>query len=442
MKKLLAVLIALGMFLTLTACVSNDNDENPVTTGKVTETEADTTVDETEAEETDTETETEIDTETEIGESESGESESGGSAESEPAGGEEDDNKIDPTRITDIVDFSEGKAFVRYGEMTSDEYRTVYCIDKTGEILFTLEDIGLGAGISGFHNGLAAIEMAENNHRVTWLCTEEGEFIKPADVGATSFLIDPSETYLRTLTVFADGYILAENTVTDFRGSTTKMAVLNADLEIVVDYSEELYEFYESFAYCPYYNGYLYDYDSWYETFGGALDLRTGELIEDFSEFVGSVERAYLSDLWVCRDTYYMDIATGETVVDLEEYAETIYTTYEFNCGVAPILFRVDNTEFLGIILENGTFAFDPVELKGSSATVYADGGKILVLSANGNEIYAETFDASGKLGELTFELDGTFVYASVCDGVVIIADIGRDTKYMIYTPDLQPLFE
>ena len=77
-----------------------------------------------------------------------------------------------------------------------------------------------------------------------------------------------------------------------------------------------------------------------------------------------------------------------------------------------------------------------------NNATVYADGGKILVLSANGNDIYAETFDVSGKLGEITFDPDGYWFNASINDGVVVIADFDTNTKYTLYTVDLQPLFD
>ena len=76
MKKLFALIIALGMFLTLTACVSDNNDQTPETTGKITDNDA------------------EIDTKPE-----SGESENSDSSESTPTGNENDDGEEALARV-------------------------------------------------------------------------------------------------------------------------------------------------------------------------------------------------------------------------------------------------------------------------------------------------------------------------------------------------------
>lgn len=348
-------------------------------------------------------------------------------------------NKIDPSRITDITDFREGKALVRYGEMTSDEYQTVYCIDKSGEILFTLSGINVGGGITGFYNGLTTVTVHENGKAVVWLCNEKGEITKPEDVGATNFLISADSSNDQTISLLADGYIFVEKTETDFAGSATKAAILNSDFEVVVEYSEELYGLYERLIYCSYYGGYLYD--MWHYELTEVLDLNTGKLVEDFSTLVSSIERKNESDLWYLGGDYsYYDLVTGEQKVDLSEYSETIATTFEFNCGLAPILFGSADKNFFAIVKEDGSFCFEPVEIKGYSPSVKIDGGKFLVISSIGNDYYLETFDSNGKLGETAIQMDGMWFSVRLSDDIVIVSVIGSNTQRFYYTVDLQAL--
>lgn len=405
MKKLIAFVLLLCMLFTMVACSTGEyNNDNREDNGN---------------------------------DDESSVTENNGGDQSNTNG--ENHNKIDLDRITDITEFHEGKAFARYGNMTSDEYRTVYCIDKTGKILFTLNDISAGDEIAGFYNGLAALTVFKDNQVTVCLCNDKGEIIKPEDVGATGFLIDPDSANSQTVALFADGYIFVEKTETDFSGSSAKAAVLNSDLEVIVEYSEQLYQLYERFIYSSYYGGYLYD--TWDREITEALDLNTGKLVEDLSTLVSAIQRENESDLWYYgEDGCYYDLLTGEKKVDLSKYNETIFTTFPFASGVAPILFKSADKYFFTIVKEDGSFCFEPAEIKGYDPTVKVNGDKFLVLSAVRNDYYLETFDSSGKLGEATLQLEGRWMSASISDEIVIVADHGSNTKQFYYTLDLQPL--
>ena len=65
------------------------------------------------------------------------------------SGGTSSKEKIDLAKITESTAFSEGKAWVRYGQAGETEYNTVYCINKNGEILFSL-DLGGNVTASSF----------------------------------------------------------------------------------------------------------------------------------------------------------------------------------------------------------------------------------------------------------------------------------------------------
>ncbi len=442
MKKIITVILVLCMLLSLTACVAGGGDDNTESTNQDTSTDNNQG---NEGENGNKDTETSTDTDNSQG-NEGGSNNQGAETNTDTdnnqgneGGSNATDNKIDPTRITDMIDFREGKALVRYGEISSSEYQTVYCIDKAGTILFTLNGINVASGISGFYNGLTTLQVHENGKISTILCNDKGEIIKPEDLGATSFLIEPNSTKSQTIPLFVDGYIFVEKTETTFTSSTTKAAVLNSDLEIIVDYSEELYNLYEQFICCSYYNGYLYD--MWHNEVTSVLDLKTGKTVEDLASLAASIEREYESDLWLKDNYCYFDLITGEKKVDLSKYSETIATTYDFECGLAPVLFYSGDKYFFAIVKEDGSFCFDPAEIGGSSPTVKYDNGKFVVFSSIGSNYHIETFDASGKLGELNMEMSGFYFSISISDDVVIFWDVGA-SKYSVYTLNLNPLFQ
>ncbi len=345
-------------------------------------------------------------------------------------------NKIDVSKITSSTMFSEGKAWVRYGKMTSEEYNTLYCINNRGEILFTITNTFLNSP-SPFYNGLSIVPLMINDEAVYCLCDEKGNITKPSDVGATEFLLNTSgvgEIYEKT---FEDGYIFAKKTEATFSGSSVTAAILNSSLEIIAGYTEEIFTLYEEYAGHSYYNGYLYNVAE-YKVF----DVKTGKEIDDVSAFISSFEPIYASDMWEYdwqSFVYYDILASTHTVMlDLSEYSETISRMYLFENGRAPLVFESAGKAFFTVIKEDGSFCFEPVELSGhSGCNVKTYNGKYLVVS-EGNEFVIETFDESGKIAEIKMKIEGLLPTVHFCDDVIHITST---TINCYYSLNCEPLF-
>ena len=350
---------------------------------------------------------------------------------------------IDKSKISFTTDFSEGKALVRYGEMTSAEYKTVYCIDQSGKILFTLENIPLGASISGFYNGISTINT--NDSGTLCFCDTTGKIIRPSDVGATAFLIDVEKYYDNTLSMFKAGYIFALNTTVSFDSSSSKVALLNSKLEIVSDYSENNYRLYEEWRYCDYNNGYLFDYDG--DEIEAVFDLKNCQVIDDLDDFAASFRPAYASDMWY-RDSYnrdkysYYDSLHPDHAakVDLSQYSETLYTMYDFENGLAPVVFKSAGKYFFALVKEDGKLSFEPVALSGTEPAIYGSNGQFVIkyVDNSSSTYHFEIYDATGKIAEMELMMTSNFPWFSFNDGV-FVADLGKVVYY--FNDKLEPLF-
>lgn len=347
-------------------------------------------------------------------------------------------NKIDASKITDSSIFSDGKAWVRYGELTSEEHQTLYCINKDGEILFSI-DTGNINSPTPFYNGLSFVPLVFDDKIVYCICDETGKITKPSDVGATAFLYDIYSTYGLYEELFADGYIFAEKTEASFSGSSTKAALLNTSLEIVKDYTEENFSLFEKYINTYYYNGYLYN-----KIDNTIFDLSNLEEIRDANAFITSFNPEYDSDMWdydFNSSTYYDSLASSYTVtLDLSQYRETIAQMFHFKNGLAPLVFKSANKAFFTVIREDGSFCFEPVELSGHyNCSVKVYDGKFLVVSGvNGNINVLETFDTNGKIAEAEIEITGLVPYVSFNDDVIRITSTDMNCYYSL---ELEPLF-
>lgn len=351
-------------------------------------------------------------------------------------GVEESKNKIDVTKITSSTAFSEGKAWVRCGKMASDEYTTLYCLNKKGEILFKLTDTFLNSP-SLFYNGLAVVPMMIDGEPTECLCDETGKVIKPADVGATEFLFSLADGSGSDYKLLEGGYIFAKKVEANFSGSSEKAAILNAELDVIAGYSEDVLALYQKYNGNDYYNGYLYS-----TYLGQVLDLKTGKEITDINSFVASFEPEYASDMWEYDHNsyaYYNSLAADYTeTLNLSQYSETIKQMYFFENGRAPLLFESAGKAFFTVIKEDGSFCFEPVELSGhAGCTVYADNGKYLVVSV-GNTYCFETFDLNGKVAEQKITVSGLLPTVNFSDGVVHIRSTDTNAYYSF---ELEPLF-
>ena len=399
MKKLLALIIATLMLLALVACNnSGSNDKN------------DNTINENQGNVNNNNTNNE---------------------QSNPS----DDlkNKIDVSKITYSTVFSEGKAWVRYGKLTSEEHTILYCINKQGEILFTVHNTFLNSP-SPFYNGLSIVPIMIDGKGVYCLCNEKGNITKPSDVGATEFLIDPDYEVGSSHKLFKDGYIFAKKTEATFSGSSVTAAILNPSLEIIAGYTEEVFALYEDYIHSYYYNGCLYNTNE-YKVF----DVKAGKEIDDVSSF----EPKYASDMWDYdwKSCVYYDCwaSTFTVTLDLSEYSETISQMYLFENGKAPLVFQSADKAFFTVIKENGSFCFEPVELsgKGSGCIVKAYNGRYLVVTV-GNKYVLETFDVNGKIAETEATVTGFSSSVKFCDDVIHIRSTDMNCYYSL---ELAPLF-
>lgn len=351
---------------------------------------------------------------------------------------EDNKTKVDMSKVTESTPFSEGKAWIRIGDITSQDDKTIHCINKKGELLFSLKNVYLNA-VSTFHNGLAVVYIDDTY----CICDEKGNLTKPSDIGADKFLADSSlASSNRANRFFEHGYIFAQKDEISFNGSSEKMAILNSKLEIIADYSEEIHELYRNFQ-GTYYNGYVVSTEK-----NLLWDLSTGKTSEIPDTFLSSLNPKYASDLWShvedYRGNYYYEtFSESDTkTIDLAQYSETLYRMYDFQGGVAPIVFRSSNKYFFTLIKEDGSFCYEPIELSGNFENLYICKGKYVIRSIT----HLETFDKTGKIAELELP-QNVMIGAShirFSDDIINIEYAStsyKGQKHFYYTYDFKPLF-
>lgn len=440
MKKIFAILLTLFLISCVACNKSFDSDysddTNQDSTAASTTEQESTTEGDSEATtvsnvESDTESDIASDTETEKAPGNTTEPESESEIESEPVSQnpEETTEIIDMSKVTESYIFSEGKAWVQFGDITSAERKVLYCINTSGEILFKVENTSLSSP-TPFHNGIAFVPVQiENGSYEYCICDENGNITKPSDVGATEFFIRPDSESKNSVLAFEDGYIFAIKITASFDSSSYQMAILNSNLEIVSDYSEKNYEFIDKYLYQYYYNGYCY-----YNDYGdiNILDLSTGKEIDDINAFIKSFEPEYASDMWDYNDlAYYNKIASEYTeTLNLSKYSETIYQMYPFSDGLAPIMFKSAEKYFFAILKEDGSFCFEPVEIPYYVSVVHGTDGKFVVISRTESNTYElKVFDTNGNISTIPLEKYGLYLLVHISDNIVHV----QSSNYNLY---------
>ena len=355
-------------------------------------------------------------------------------------------NKLDMSKFESVTahPFSEGKAIVHCWYKTNNVYHTSeYCIDKNGNILFSIENPAIQYTPTGFYNGITSISGVSET---PYLCDSSGHIIKPEDIGGTAFLIDTMYVSHHTLEMFKDGYILIERTTTDFAGSTTELAIINADLDLIVDFSTELFELYKEKykPYCEYYNGYLYrGLTSTDPNDPCVLDLNTGKELSDPMAWAQKIPLEYRLKREVSTG-YYFDCFddNGSPVIDLSKYKDTISDMSNFGNGTANISFISNDKTFFTAINVKGEFLFDPIEVSGALSDIDYDiihcDEHFLVCSYGdrGNK-FVTLFDKTGNIIVQKEISRGDGVKYS--DGTILIFDIYGDCQY--WNMNFEPLF-
>lgn len=345
--------------------------------------------------------------------------------------------KIQMSEIRYASTFSEDYAFV-----TLNENADIYCcINKSGEILFQLENM---KEVRGFHNGYSFVTDKSN---ITYLCTTKGELISAEDFGCTDFIVKWSEDYIFVI-----------KTISDHSGSTDYLGILSYDLEFIIEPSVELHKkFFKYYNknFTNYFSGYLYNYDE--ET---CLNLLTGVESNNLSAMYKNAQVTHPSDLWEYLEyprnwtdgATYIDNKTGKTAVDLREYKETIKRAYEFEDGTASLLFQSDSSTgrryYFGVIDETGSFQFEPLELPNIESGEYfvtKDGNYYLLQSsamAYKTEYTVVLINSNGVSKQFNIP-SSQYLKVSLCDGVILVEDMDEDynSTYTYYTLEMNPLF-
>lgn len=430
MKKLLALILAALMLFSITACNTTQNNLD----GKG------------------------DDTQNTVNNNEGGDSNN--PSDNNPS------NSDDFVKIGKIVDgYHEGLMFIE--NYANRGMHTISCIDKTGKTVFSIEASYI---ISGFHSGLALV-MQEK----AVLCDKTGKIITAQELGGTSFDADNPK-------IFEDGYILVNKTTTSFQGSVDEMAVFNSDLEKIVDFSSDLYNWYNNdYQYngTRYYNGYLFDRS----ITNSVLDLRTGERSQNLAEWVENMKLKNETDFWLAAgwnsgfstandETYYIYdmrdyLSSSERhpvitpVLDLSQAGGRIRSENQmgtgFVDGYAALVFEVEDSEvgerhYFTILGKDGNYCFEPVEIAGLIDKIKTENG-IFVLSIvprNRNETtHIEVYDISGRIGAKEYQKSATNFWVfdfDISDGVIFIQcdDYTTSGKEWIgiYKTDMQPLFD
>lgn len=413
MKRRLSLLLAAILLLSLTACgeknpVKESETENPTSTFATTES-----------------TEPPEDTPTVSSTPSTTPSEE--TAPSEPV-----KTALDMSRISNAYRYSNGYTFIKL----DGSYANTYCIDKSGNIIFTLPKNYVLT--YGFHNGIAMLDDGVENY----ICDTEGNLTTASDLGVTTI----RNHFGIEEIMFEAGYILVEVVESDFTGSTTKLGVLNSSLEYIVKPSAELYEKYTNeyqYRFFEFYDGYLFTFDEDYKN-NKYLDFHTGNEKTGIKELMQKIDIEYESDFWEKHGNRYYDKRYGKEhiTIDLTENEETLWKISAFSEGTAYLEFRVgsgSNEEaFFTIIGENGQFKFEPVKLKSTNYSITQDKGIYMIRTdtKNGPGFIRtiEIFDATGKLGEMQIRTSESAILA---DNTILVTG----ENYSFYNLSCEPLF-
>ena len=332
--------------------------------------------------------------------------------------------------ITTASAFSEGKAFVT----VDGDKNTTYCIDKNGYILFSVDE-NLGAFFDRiyacFNNGYAFIAGG--------ICDESGNITYPEDVGVNNF-------YGVALN---GGYIIAEKITANYSTTKRELGIMNTEFEWVLELSESLYDILggclEETLYINtqsyFSDGFIYfDEEKYY------LDISTGEVSKNVPEVLENKVLIYYTDA-----TYRNQ--NEEIVIDLSAYTTIQYGTRFVN-DKAVIVFYNNSADkyYYTVIDRGGTFLFEPVEIDLNS--VYAaetefDGEYVLFGNQMLNAQKFVCYDLNGKLiGKKDMSNFGStninMVYSAdtISDGVIVVCGIYNFSYDVHYVkPDFTDLF-
>lgn len=345
--------------------------------------------------------------------------------------------QIDTRKISNILDFSNGLAFLKY-----KDDNTIYCIDKTGKQIFTLENcfLILGSGYYEFNEKVALIETLQEE---IMLCDRNGKIYKAEDFNAAR-IVDDERVFLQA---FLDGYIILERREESFTGTKIEMSIMDSDFTTLVPFSVELAEILNSdiwgYAGDQYWDGYLYKYDY-------IVDLRTGTKSSDRTKIsTNNPELEYRAvgtsggkfNHLQAGDIY--NNINGEVIGKVEDHENISCISFAKGLGLAE--YHTDNGTWFNIITQDGNAKFQPIK---AGESVKFDGETILAANKYTIEnkrtpgIELKTYDIQGNLlGEIVLEdLSTAYGTVTLSDGVIQIHNYDTG-EYLFLDSSLKKLF-
>ena len=287
---------------------------------------------------------------------------------------------------TNAFNFFNGVALT---PVVTEGKEVLYAIDKKGSLLFELENYIPTYDVNSVANGLVYVDDLEQGKTYLLKLGTPSELFAPEYFDGSEFA--PYYNYSFIEKMFEDGYIVVNRTTKTFEGSAYEVAIFDASFNMLVDYSEDLYNFfYFTKPIKTYMDGYLiYDTSENGKLVSKVINVETGtvstytesEFAIFFSEdLCANMEIADLLKYGIVKESELGDM------LNLNRYS----TLYKISC-VNDNMFLVIFSETSGIaecyftlVDSEGNFFFDPIEYgKGSnsyfvSTTNGANGSKII----------------------------------------------------------------
>ena len=365
------------------------------------------------------------------------------------------------------INFSNGMAII---SSVDGDKKKLYGIDKNGNLLYTLENYSTLYENKQFTNGLLYIYNWDNN--TINLIDDTGKITTAEELGGTEFVSFNDQVYGRNywLDMFEDGYIIVNKVITTFQGTTYESAIFDKNLNVVVDYSKELYPvIYDSYADFTYEGQmYIMGYLIWEEYENGnpicyALNLQSNE-IKEYNEteleifFNSLIETMHIEDFlkygFVEEKDYDSQTTDLSEVVGLSQYStidRVIYINEHlflaiFSEGYGDVFFTITN--------ETGDFNFEPIKYSsynfsgegtGQGSQIFATDKYVVTLDTI-DKTYDENYMPVITYKITTYDINGNMInsidhiheggifpekfYVSVNEEAIICANIEKVTYY------------
>lgn len=334
-----------------------------------------------------------------------------------------DGKRINNADIEYASPYSEGLMFIK----TSTDDSRVYCVDKNGYVAFELTNNIINVNNldeSKFMGGYAFVRaINESGDFCNAVCDRQGNITLPSDIGATAFF-GPDE-------ILKSGYILA----TKVDATTSKLGVLNTSFELVVPFSESLYNEFSDSISDSYKQNFVIGEYFYSVRLAKSLNLKTGEIN---SVKLKDITPSYKWGTPKSCDGYYriennMVVAEDGRYIDL---ADNVIRTSYFANGTAPILYENQDKYFVTLINEKGAHLFEPVPITyAPNSFKFATDGNYLVYTEKSLLVCR---DLNGeKTGEFDLQkFDDK--YLTINDGVITVSN---STEALCFDAQLNKLF-